>query len=300
MTRRSSSQPTSGASVDAAKNDESAEEDQEETEPGSMEIRYGIRSINGKALDHGEPHPRRSEGQRVLFHLLNASATENVQLHLPGHEFYVVALDGNPVPRPNRVSVLELGVGERVDAFVEMNNPGVWILGAVADDVQRSGLGIRVEYAFRQGEPRYARPGNSPWDYLRFGLNGVAPEPDEVIPMRILKVPPDERGMERWSINGHVYSERDEPEILMRGRRYRLAFNNRTSEAHPLHLHRITFELVRVGSNATTGIKKDVIVIQPYQTVQVDFVPQQQGLVLFHCHQQMHMEMGFKRLFKVV
>jgi len=278
---------------------ESAEEDEDETESASLEIRYGIRSINGKALGYGEPI-RVKEGQRVLLHVLNASATENVQLHLPGHEFYVLALDGNPVPCPGRVSVLELGVGERVDAIVEMNHPGIWILGAVADDVRRSGLGILVEYAFRHGEPQFARSGGEPWDYLRFGLNSEAPQPDEAIPMKILKVPPDERGMEKWAINGHVYSEADEPQILTRGRRYRLAFNNRTPEAHPLHLHRHTFELVRIGSNTTAGIKKDVFVLQPYQTAEVDFVPQQRGLVLFHCHQQMHMDMGFKRLFRVV
>ena len=153
--------------------DESAEEeeDEDETEQDSMEIRYGIRSINGKALGYGEP-VRVKEGQRVLFHILNASATENVSLHLPGHYFYVVALDGNPVPRPGRVSVLELGVGERVDALVEMNNPGVWILGSVADDVRRSGLGIVVEYANRQGDPQRAAPGGLPWDYLLFGRSG--------------------------------------------------------------------------------------------------------------------------------
>ena len=79
--------------------DESAEEDGDETEQRSMEIGYGVRSINGKALGHGEPL-RVKQGQRVLFHVLNASATENVQLHLPGHKFHVVALDGNPVPVP--------------------------------------------------------------------------------------------------------------------------------------------------------------------------------------------------------
>jgi FtsP/CotA-like multicopper oxidase with cupredoxin domain len=279
--------------------DELRQEDDDETESASMEIRYGIRSINGKALGHGEP-VRVKEGQRILFHMVNASATENVQLHLPGHEFYVVALDGNPVPRPNRVTVLELGAGERVDAFVEMNNPGVWVLGAVDDDVRRSGLGIRVEYSLRQGEPQIARSGDLPWDYLLFGLKRSAPKPDEVIPMRILNVPPDEHGTEEWSINGHVYSETDKPDILTRGRRYRFAFNNRTPEAHPLHLHRNTFELVRIGRNNTAGIKKDVIVLQPYQTAEVDFTPRQPGLVLFHCHQQMHMDMGFKRLFQVV
>src|SRR5262249_2970900 len=146
--------------------DETAEEDGDEMSPGSMEIAYGVRSINGKALGAGEPL-RVKEGQRVLFHVLNASATENVQLHLPGHSFYVVALDGNPAPRPGRVSVLELGVGERVDALVEMNNPGVWILGSVADDVRRSGMGVLLEYANRAGEAQYAPPGDAPWDYLR-------------------------------------------------------------------------------------------------------------------------------------
>jgi len=47
-------------------------------------------------------------------------------------------------------------------------------------------------------------------------------------------------------------------------------------------------------------VKKDVITLQPYQTAEVDFVPRQAGLALFHCHQQMHMELGFKRLFQVV
>jgi FtsP/CotA-like multicopper oxidase with cupredoxin domain len=281
--------------------DESAEEEEDEGEgaQGSMEIRYGIRSINGKALGYGEPL-RVKEGQRVLFHVLNASATENVQLHLPGHKFYVVALDGNPVPCPGYVSVLELGVGERVDALVEMNNPGVWILGSVVDDVRRSGLGIRLEYAFRQGNPQQAAAGDLPWDYLRFGRRAEGPKPDEVIPMRILRVAPDKHGMERWTINGHSYSDQDAPKILKRGRRYRLAFNNRTAEAHPVHLHRYPFELVCVGANLTSGVMKDVILLQPYQTVDVDFVPRQAGLALFHCHQQMHMEMGFKRLFQIV
>jgi FtsP/CotA-like multicopper oxidase with cupredoxin domain len=280
--------------------DESAEEDGDETELRSKEIGYAVRSINGKALGHGSPL-RVKQGQRVLFHVLNASATENVQLHLPGHTFYVLALDGNPVPRPGPVSVLDLGVGERVDAVVDMNNPGVWIFGAVADSVRRSGMGVLVEYAYRQGEPQYAPPGDQPWDYLRFGRSPQeTPTPDEVIPMRILKVAPDENGMERWSINGRIYSDRDEPKVLNRGRRYRLAFNNRTAETHPLHLHRYTFELVRIGVHATSGVKKDVITLQPYQTAEVDIVPREAGLALFHCHQQMHMEMGFKRLFRVI
>ena len=38
------------------------------------------------------------QGERVLFHVLNGSATEIRSLAFPGHTFRVVALDGNPVP----------------------------------------------------------------------------------------------------------------------------------------------------------------------------------------------------------
>jgi FtsP/CotA-like multicopper oxidase with cupredoxin domain len=278
---------------------EEPDEGEDKTGQVSLEVQYGIRSINGKALGYGEPIQVK-EGQRVLFHVLNASATENVQLRLPGHQFYVVALDGNPVPNPDLVSVLDLGVGERVDAFVEMNNPGVWIFGSIADEVRKSGLGIRLEYASRQGDPERPVSDGIPWDYLRFGRMRENPKPDEVIPMRIDRVAPDQHGMERWAINGHIYADDDKPKILTRGMRYRLAFHNRSAEAHPVHLHRYPFEVVRIGTRATSGIKKDVITLQPHQTAEVDFVPRQPGPALFHCHQQMHMEMGFKQLFQVV
>jgi FtsP/CotA-like multicopper oxidase with cupredoxin domain len=282
-----------------SEDEESAEEGEDEAGQHSMEIQYGIRSINGKALGHGDPI-RVKEGQRVLFHILNASATENITLHLPGHSFYVIALDGNQVPRPGRVTVLDLGVGERVDAIVEMNNPGVWIFGSVADAMRKNGLGIRLEYASRDGEPQYSATGGVAFDYLKFGRKQASPKPDEIIPMRITRVQAGEDGLERWAINGHVYSDRDDAKILQRGRRYRLAFNNRSAEAHPLHLHRYSFELVRIGSTPTAGIRKDVITLQPYQTAEVDFIPRQPGAALFHCHHQMHMEMGFKRLFRVL
>jgi FtsP/CotA-like multicopper oxidase with cupredoxin domain len=48
---------------------------------------------------HNEPS-RVKQGERVLCHVLNASATEIRSLALPGHVFRVVALDGNPVPTP--------------------------------------------------------------------------------------------------------------------------------------------------------------------------------------------------------
>jgi FtsP/CotA-like multicopper oxidase with cupredoxin domain len=91
------------------------------------EVGYQYFTINGRMLGHGEPI-RVKTGERVLFHVLNGSATEIRSLALPGHSFQVVALDGNPVPTPVEIPVLWLGTAERISAIVEMKHPGVWVL----------------------------------------------------------------------------------------------------------------------------------------------------------------------------
>ena len=133
-----------------------------------LEVMYASASFNDKMLGHGEPI-RVREGERVLFRLLNASPTENVTLALPGHRFTVVALDGNPVPSRQTVDTLFLAPAERADVIVEMNRPGVWILGGIRDEDRKMGLGVVVEYANQRGEPQWSAPPNSAWDYTIFG-----------------------------------------------------------------------------------------------------------------------------------
>jgi FtsP/CotA-like multicopper oxidase with cupredoxin domain len=267
--------------------------------PNGWEVGYRLFSINGRALGHGEPIRVRS-GQRVLFHILNASATENIRLALPGHRFLVVALDGNPVPSPKLVDVLQLGTAERIDAVVETNRPGVWVLGTPKDDDRKNGMGIVVEYAGSRGRPRWVAPPKSRWDYTIFGGGRSAPRPDQVIPMVIGKINGGKGGFNRWTINGKAYEDQGEPTRLQKGLRYRLAFENRTDDAHPLHLHRNIFELTSVDGKPTSGVLKDVVNIRGFGRIDVDFTADQPGLTLFHCHQELHMSYGFMQVFDVV
>jgi FtsP/CotA-like multicopper oxidase with cupredoxin domain len=108
--------------------------------PHGYEVGYRSFTINGRMLGHGEPI-RVKQGERILFHILNGSATEIRSLALPGNSFEVVALDGNFVPNPIPVPALWLGTAERVSAIVHMIHPGVWILGDLADDDRRHGMG---------------------------------------------------------------------------------------------------------------------------------------------------------------
>jgi FtsP/CotA-like multicopper oxidase with cupredoxin domain len=270
-----------------------------ETKPHMWEVHYRHHTINGKSLGHGDPI-RVREGQSVLFHFLNASATESVRLALPGHRFQVVALDGNAVPRPQLVDVLELGTAERIDAVVKMDAPGIWILGTPMDDHRARGMGIVVEYANGSGKPRWVKPPNDHWDYTIFGESRPAPKPDEVVPLVIGQVNSRQPGFDQWTLNGKGYDAKDRPTRLTKGKRHRLVFDNQSDDVHPVHLHRTSFELTNVYGKPTAGVTKDVVLVKGYQKIEADVTPLLEGLTLFHCHQQLHMDYGFKLLFDVI
>jgi FtsP/CotA-like multicopper oxidase with cupredoxin domain len=268
--------------------------------PHGYEVGYGSFTINGRMLGHGEP-VRVKRGERVLFHVLNGSATEIRSLALPGHKFHVVALDGNSVPNPATVPVLWLGTAERISAIVEMNHPGVWIMGDTGDDDRHHGMGIVVEYAGQKGKAQWIAPPAFQWNYARFGAHTAAPTPDETIDMLFAKDNAADEGFNRWTINGVAYpmSNAMIPATfhLREGKRYRLRMRNGSDDIHPIHLHRHSFELTSVAGQPTAGILKDVVMVGGYQTVEVSFVADNPGLTLFHCHQQLHMDFGFMSLF---
>jgi FtsP/CotA-like multicopper oxidase with cupredoxin domain len=267
-----------------------------------FEVGYDLFSINGRILGNGEPI-RVKQAERVLFHVLNASAGEIRSLALPGHVFRIVALDGNPVPTRAEVPVLWLGTAERISAIVEMKHPGVWVMGDLADDDRGHGMGIVVEYAGQTGKPRWSKPKPFHWDYARFGKrDGSSPPPDETMEIVIVKHNAALNGFNQWTLNGEAFSmDTMKPRYpLHEGRRYRLKFRNASDDIHPLHLHRHSFELTRIGGQPTAGVIKDVVMLGGFQELEFDFVADNPGLTLLHCHQQLHMDFGFMALFEYV
>jgi len=255
------------------------------------DVEFRVFSINGRMLGAGEPI-RVRHAQRALFRIVNASATLPHALALPGHLFHVVALDGNPVPTPKAVSVVELAPGERVDAIVEMNRPGVWTLGELRAEQRAAGMGIVVEYAGAQGAPQW-EPAGSVWNYGLFASSDAAPQPDGRLTMVFKSVGDGHH----WTINGKSYPKAD-PIVVSPNRRYRWTLDNQSGEPHPVHLHRHTFEIVKVDGQATSGIRKDVVMVPAWKQIEIDVVTDQPGLSLFHCHQQFHMDMGFMTIMR--
>ncbi|HVW71236.1 MAG TPA: multicopper oxidase family protein [Steroidobacteraceae bacterium] len=293
------------------------------SDDGAMNPSYDVATLNGKTMGAGEPL-RVKEGQRVLFHILNSSPTEVHWLALAGHTLRVVALDGNPVPAPQNVAMVRVAPAERVCAIVEMNNPGVWVLGEVRKHVQAAGMAAVVEYANRSGAPQWRQPSDLVWDYARFaspdvdtpasadtdtdaGADAGGGEADSPTPIPLV-FESKFRGhgaMEAWTINGKSYPDAHAAP-LRRGERYRLQFINRSKDDHPLHLHRHSFELRHLGAPLAgdaraaprlRGILKDVVLVEAGTRTEVDFTADNPGDTLFHCHQQNHMDLGFMMLF---
>jgi FtsP/CotA-like multicopper oxidase with cupredoxin domain len=266
--------------------------------PHGFEVGYDAFSINGKMLGHGEP-VRVKVNERVLFHVVNGSATEIRSLALPGHTFRVVALDGNPVPTPADTPVLWLGTSERVSALVQMTTPGVWVLGDVGDD-REHGMGIVIEYAGATGKPQWRKAPDAKWDYARFaGAAASSVQPDQTIDLVFTKDNAAASGFNRWLINGAAFSmdTRTPAFTVERGKRYRLRMRNASDDIHPMHLHRHTFEVTKVAGRAMSRLMKDVVMVGGYQEVEIDFTADTPGLSLFHCHMQLHMDYGFMALF---
>jgi FtsP/CotA-like multicopper oxidase with cupredoxin domain len=263
----------------------------------SAEVAYHYSTIDSRMLGSGDPL-RVRQGQRVLFHILNASASLMHWLALAGHEWMVVGMDGNVLPTPRPVQAVRLAPAERIDAVVTMARPGVWILGETREQFRKAGMGLVVEYANQHGDPQWMEPPEMLWDYQPFALTqGSTRKPDEVISLRFDSKFHGQNSFNTWTINGKSYPKTDTI-TLREGKRYRLQMINRSTDDHPLHLHRHTFEVVSLDGKPVSGLNKDVLVVPGKTTSEVDFTAQNPGATLFHCHNQTHMDFGFMMLFR--
>ena len=207
-------------------------------------------------------------------------------------------MDGNPVPAQISTDAVRLAPAERIDFTVEMNQPGIWVLGETRSEMRKAGMGIVIEYAGQQGEPKWIEPPEMMWDYQPFAKpEPVTAQPDVEIPLVFTSKFRGHGDFDYWMINGKSYPKTDTI-TLDQGKRYRLAMQNRSTDDHPIHLHRHTFEVTSLDGKPLSGLRKDVVVVKSNSTAEVDFVAANPGLTLFHCHQQSHMDFGFMMLFR--
>jgi FtsP/CotA-like multicopper oxidase with cupredoxin domain len=94
---------------------------------GAHDAAYNVFTVNGKAApDVPDIVVRR--GDRVRLRFVNASTMSYHPMHLHGHQFEVVARDGNSLRVPELRNVVLVAPGETADVEFVADNPGVWML----------------------------------------------------------------------------------------------------------------------------------------------------------------------------
>jgi len=99
-------------------------------EPPEVEpdLVYPLSVVNGRPLEH----PFEFVGKRgdlLRLRLVNAASATIFRVALAGHRFTVVQADGQPI-EPLEGNALRIGMGERYDLLVRLDNPGIWPLVA--------------------------------------------------------------------------------------------------------------------------------------------------------------------------
>ena len=73
-----------------------------------------------------------------------------------------------------------------------------------------------------------------------------------------------------------------------------------SGDEHPVHIHRHTFEVTKVGDQPMSGLMKDTISLPRLSKAEIDLVADDPGATFFHCHHQDHMDEGFAGLIRYV
>ncbi len=63
-------------------------------------------------------------------------------------------------------------------------------------------------------------------------------------------------------------------------------------EDNPMHLNGHTFQLVGIGGRAVDGPLKDTITLHHMEQYDIEFIANNPGTWLFHCHNLVHMMGG--------
>lgn len=259
---------------------------------------YPYYLINGRPTEDPEEFEV-EQGESVRLRLINASSATVYRVALAGHKLSATHTDGQPV-EPVEVDVVRLGPGERYDVIVEADNPGVWQLAAEAEGTKNLARAV-FRYRGEGGDlpPADEMPSELNGELLLYDMLRAAPEAEEVPdgdPDDVVRLVLD--GDEEtyvWTINDQTFEEADRIEIS-RDDKVRFEFQNRSDMPHPMHLHGHFF---RVDNGTGEGPIKDTVMVDPMQTLAVDWVADNPGPWMLHCHLLYHQEGGMMRVVNV-
>jgi FtsP/CotA-like multicopper oxidase with cupredoxin domain len=279
------------------------------------DVYYNAFLVNGQEVQRLEAKP----GETVRLRLINAGASTYFYVHSALGPLKIVAADGPPV-QPVEVERILMGNAETYDVLVTIPEDGAWELRATAMD--NSGhaslfLGEGTEHRAADIPPanlysmehmlegamaamdhemamESESTGRPPAPYhLLQALEDTTLPADAPVREVELRLTGD---MQRyiWSFDNKTYAE--EPVFAVKpGEVLRIKLINDTMMNHPIHLHGHFFRLV--NHHGERSPLKHTVDVPPMGQRTIEFVADEYGDWLFHCHILYHMDAGMTRVF---
>jgi FtsP/CotA-like multicopper oxidase with cupredoxin domain len=245
--------------------------------------------VNGKAYPAAAPLSV-TQGQRVRLRLINAGLAGTQKLALAGHHFTLTHSDGNPLAAPVEAEAVLLGPGERADVEFTADNPGRWQLRSLTPGQAEAGLITEVVYTGHEADPVQGfAPGADPQpaSYRQFGGPAHRGTPDRTYQITLAYSMNDGA----YTFNGKAYPDAEAIQAQV-GQRVRVRILNMNLEDHPIHLHGHSFQVVGIEDQPVDGPIKDTLTLHHGEQYDIEFVANNPGTWLLHCHNVLHMAAG--------
>ena len=260
---------------------------------------YDIFTINGKSGAAVQPL-KVKKGEKVRLRLVNAGYMSH-KLHLHGHEFKIVATDGQPLKnsQPIKDELLNIAPGERYDIEFIANNPGEWLLECHGNMKGTDGMKVKIQYEGQASntDKANAKENLPVVDMTTYGKYETGPftldEKYDVEYTMDLGTAMGKNGM-IFTINGKTYPD-TAPINVKTGDLVKVRIvNNSPKDVHPMHLHGHFFQVLSKNGKPVTGspLIKDSLNVNPGEEYVVVFKADNPGNWMFHCHELHHASAG--------
>jgi FtsP/CotA-like multicopper oxidase with cupredoxin domain len=242
---------------------------------------------------------RVGRGGRVRLRVINGSSSSQFWIDLGALVGRIVAVDGHPV-HPVGGSRFPLAIAQRMDIFVDLPSSGAFpVLARLEGSRRRTGIvlatpGARIPKIGVTGRDRIPPIDNA----LEMRLAAIRPlMPRKPGLMHRIALSGAMKPY-RWALNGE-YWPHVTPLMLQAGQRVEIELVNRSSMAHPMHLHGHAFQVIGIDGRTVNGAVRDTVLVTPRPgRVRIAFDADNPGRWPFHCHNLYHMATGMMTEFR--
>ncbi|NCT39878.1 multicopper oxidase family protein [Bacillus sp. EB93] len=266
---------------------------------------YDIFTINGKSGKDVEPLTVK-EGEKVRLRLANIGYMSH-KIHLHGHNFKVVAIDGQELNEPHEIKdqLLSIAPGERYDIEFVADNPGRWYLECHGEMEGTAGMKTVIQY---DGSSESNDKSNEKEELpvFNFTTYGESTETEFTLDQKYdveytMDLNTQMKGNDMaYTINGKTFPDIENLEVSKGDFVKVKLVNNSKSDDHPMHLHGHFFQILSKNGKPVEGspIYKDTVNLKPGDKYVVAFKADNPGDWMFHCHDLHHASAGMMNMVK--